>query len=87
MNHELQNDLAALFNKYGYQWRINDELQTPSATDIRQTLDKAKTMLYAESNESSVPQLEVGRLIIQRNKDFFDIYLLIGSEPTTEETQ
>lgn len=76
----MASDLAArlheAFVDYGYEWKIDGKLATPTADDFDQTIDKAKELLYDEPVPS---QLQVGRLIVRRWADHkFDVYLHIG---------
>lgn len=74
------SDIAArlhqAFIDYGYQWKVDGTLSTPTAEDFDQAIDRAKELLYDEPVPS---QLEVGRLIIRRHADRkFDVYLYLG---------
>jgi hypothetical protein len=74
---DIADDLAAEFLRLDYRWKIGGTLVTPTAEDIRQTLDRAKQALYTEPVPS---QMEVGRLIVRHWKqNNFDVYLQIGS--------
>lgn len=76
MVDELAKKLRDLFLLQGYTWKINGKDVVPDEQDFRETLDKAKELLYDEPVPS---QLEVGRLIIRRWADKkFDVYLQIG---------
>ena len=73
---ELEHDIVREFRKRGYQWRVDGELITPTEEEIKQTLDRAREILYAEPIPS---QLEIGRLIVRRHSgNNFDVYLQIG---------
>lgn len=77
----LERKIYQAFERYGYQWKIDGTLKSPNEIDIRETIDKAKELLYDEEiGHGHTPQLEIGRLIVQKNYDHFDIYMLIGSE-------
>lgn len=74
------SDLAAklhqMFVLFGYKWKIDGELATPSVEDLEQTLDRVKQVLYTEQVPS---QMEVGRLVVQQHEQGkFSVYLHIG---------
>jgi len=73
---ELAQRLYYDFVEYGYTWKIDGVLRTPSAEDLDIAIDSAKKALYDEPVPS---QVMWGRLIIrQHESNQFDIYLLIG---------
>ena len=82
----LQDNLKVIFDQNGYTWRINGELQSPTADDIQKTIDKAVQVLSKEDATASTPQLEIGGLIIQLNDGHYDVYVHIGEATLTKET-
>lgn len=72
----IEDDLAALFREKGWKWSLRDNRFTvPTVDDIEAALDEAARLLY---NEPVGTQLEVGRLIIKRLHDGFDVYVYAG---------
>lgn len=78
----LTEEIKAIFDQHKYTWRISGELQSPTATDIRQTIDRAKVLL--QDDDTPQATLEVGRLIIKKTPHYFDIYVHVGEEPLKE---
>lgn len=58
----------------GYTWRIDDQLVTPTVQQVRQHIDKMKSML------DDGDQIASGRMIVARTNDTYDIFVLIGEE-------
>ena len=74
----VEEELESYFLVKDYRWRIGNVLIHPTAEDIREAIDRAKTMLYDEPDET---QLEVGRLIIKkRSQELYDVFVMIGEE-------
>lgn len=71
----LEEELESMFLVKDYRWRINGSLVYPTATDIRETIDRAVKELYDEPEGT---QLEVGRLIIKKADGHYDVYAMIG---------
>lgn len=72
----LENDIAEIFAKNGWTWNLKGgRTLVPEADDIEQALDEAARILY---NEAEGTQLEVGRLIITRLHNGFDVYVYAG---------
>lgn len=72
----LENDLAAVFEKNGWTWNLKGgEYLVPGIEEIEAALDEAARILY---NEPEGTQLEVGRLIIKRLHNGFDVYVYAG---------
>lgn len=72
----LEKDLAEHFEKNEFTWKLKDGIVLPSETDMLDALDKAAEVLYAEPVGA---QLEVGRLIIAKTHQGFDVYAYFGS--------
>lgn len=72
----IEEQLESEFILRGYQWKVDGELVTPSAEDIRKVIDRCKELL------GDGGQIEVARLIVRREdpNDPFDIYLHYGEE-------
>lgn len=73
---KLEEELESHFIVNNYQWKVDGELVTPSADDIRKVIDRCKEML------GDGGQIEVARLIVRRERkeDPFDIYVHVGNE-------
>lgn len=69
--------LEGLFKERGIKWRIDGELKEPSANDIWRVCAEARKQLAALP-PGGQPQLEIGRLIIQKNGLHYDVYVHIG---------
>jgi hypothetical protein len=73
----LESELSDHFQRNEYTWHLKgDRVVIPSETDMLEALDKAAEILYAEDTGSV---LEVGRLIIIKTTNGFDVYALFGS--------
>lgn len=83
----IEQELGSVFRRHAYTWLADGEQYAPSLKDIRGVIEKAKELLLKENDEQSTPQLEIGRLIIQKNDEYFDIYVLIGSEPVSTDEE
>lgn len=79
MIYDIYDELADEFEKRGYQWKKSDGTYfTPTADDIRKTVDKAVVAMY-DGPEGAVVIYETGRLIVQKNgTDLYDIYMHMG---------
>lgn len=73
----LESDLADTFKRHGWVWKIKGHPDgiIPTEDDIEAALDEAARLLY---NETVGTQLEIGRLIIKRKHDGFDVYIYAG---------
>ena len=72
----LEDDLAKVFEENGWTWNlVGGQSTVPDALDIEAALDEAARLLY---NEEVGTQLEVGRLIIKRLHNGFDVYVYAG---------
>lgn len=69
--------LESLFKEQGIQWKIDGELKAPTANDIWRVVTESRRQL-AELPPGGQPQLEIGRLIVQKNGLHYDVYLHMG---------
>ncbi len=73
----LESELSDHFTKHEFTWHLKgNRIVIPTETDMLDALDKAAEMLYGEDIGST---LEVGRLIIIKTTNGFDVYALFGS--------
>lgn len=73
----LERDIAKHFEKNEWTWNLKGgRVVVPTETDVLDALDKAAEVLYAEPVGS---QLEVGRLIIVKTYNDFDVYVYFGT--------
>lgn len=70
--------VAEFFAQQGYEWNFKDGRRIPTEEEIDQTIGLAIDKL---SEEPDLAQLEVGRLIVQRHGQFYDIYVHIAEAP------
>lgn len=70
--------LADLFKTLDYRWNIGGELRHPTAEDLELAIDKLAKDLYAEDSD----MIEMGRLMVLRDGDRFDVYLHFGEMGT-----
>jgi hypothetical protein len=72
----LEQEIADVFLKNGWTWNLKGgRTVVPESDDIERALDEAARLLY---NEAEGTQLEVGRLIIKRLHNGFDVYVYAG---------
>jgi hypothetical protein len=72
----LESDIAEQFRKNQWTWNLKGgRTLVPEEEDIEAALDEAARLLY---NEEVGAQLEVGRLIIRRLHNGFDVYVYVG---------
>jgi hypothetical protein len=72
----LEQDIAEIFAKHQWTWNLKGGRTTvPEIDDIEAALDEAARLLY---NEEPGTELEVGRLIIKRLHNGFDVYVYAG---------
>lgn len=69
------NILTEYFKETEYTWKINGQDVTPSQEDVKTVLGRAVEIL---KDEPVGTQLEVGRLIIIKTHDDYDIYVFAG---------
>lgn len=68
-------NIEQFFVNNGYTWKFSDGQRTPNAEEIAKTLTSAFSALSGEPDKA---QLEVGRLVIQKNAGFYDVYVHIA---------
>lgn len=72
-------DLEDHFDRRGWTWSIKGKGHIePQPEDFQAALDEATRLLYAEGDTGG-NMLQVGRLIIIRQGDTFDVYVLAGT--------
>ena len=74
MNDNDYIELEQFFKDKDYKWKIGGIRRHPSASDIKQAVDRAVEMLQGED----YGQLEIGRLIVRREEDRFDLFVMAG---------
>jgi len=79
----IEDELEEIFMRHEYKWLIDGKQQLPNAKDLRLAIDQVKVLLYAEKDP--LVSAELGRLIIKREHDNFDVYVYIGTD--NKETQ
>lgn len=72
---KIEDELESFFLVHDYQWKIDGIRRYPTADEIRQTIDKAMSDMYSESEGT---QIEVGRLIIKKHDSGYAVYVLTG---------
>jgi hypothetical protein len=73
----LEEEIAEVFKKHGWTWNLKGgKTLVPEPHDIEAALDESARLLY---NEKPGDQLEVGRLIVQRKHNGFDVYVYAGT--------
>lgn len=76
---EISKDLYDHFYAREWKWSLKGRGTTqPVVEDFQAALDEAQRLLYAEG-DSGGNTLQVGRLIIIRQGDTFDVYVLAGT--------
>jgi hypothetical protein len=72
-------DLEGHFNKHGWEWSIKGKgTIAPQSEDFMAALDEAVRVLYSEGDQGG-NMIQIGRLIIIRQGDTFDVYVLAGT--------
>lgn len=73
----LEDEIADYFAAQGFQWKLKTgQMITPDADDVIKVLDKAAATLY---DGSTGDLLVVGRLLIIKQDNGFDVYVLAGT--------
>lgn len=75
------NDLEPIsdfFQKSGFVWKFADGTRVPSHDEITEVVLKAIEVL---SDQPDKTQVEVGRLVIQRNGSWYDLYCHMAQIP------
>ena len=76
---EIAKDLYDHFYKRGWTWSLKGRGKVqPVVEDFETALDEAERILYSEGDAGG-NTLQVGRLIIIRQGDTFDVYALAGT--------
>lgn len=70
-------ELADIFMLNGWKWTIDGQSQHPTANDMTAALDTMRQVLL-DSEDGG--QLEMGRLIMKRHGNTFDLYLYHGTQ-------
>lgn len=69
--------IADIFGREGYAWRFSDGTRVPNEDEISKTVWAA---IDALSTEPDNTQVEVGRLIVKKKGQFYDIYLHVAEQ-------
>ena len=72
----LESELADHFERNEWTWKLDNKDIVPREEDFLEALDKAAERLYDSPDGT---QMEVGRLIIQKQGDRFYVYALFGT--------
>lgn len=72
MIYELISDVLS---KIGHMWKLNTGYIQPDEDDVRKLLDEAATKLY---DGEPGDRLEAGGLIIEKDRDGYDVYVYVG---------
>lgn len=70
-----QNEIADLYRKHGYSWKFSDGQRIPNGEEIQKTIFAAIDALKDEDDNT---QLEVGRLIVKKRGQFFDVFMMVA---------
>lgn len=71
----IEDELSQLFIRRGWTWTISDQQVIPTAYTIKKVLDSAAEALY---DEPVGTQMEVGRLIVRKETNTCDVYVMFG---------
>jgi hypothetical protein len=71
----LESDLASWFASHNWTWKLKTGKKIPDEVDVLDVLDAAAKDLY---NEPVGAELHVGRLIIKKLHQGFDVYAYFG---------
>jgi hypothetical protein len=73
------DELQRVFDGNEWTWSLKGKGKiNPERSDFEAALDEAQRVLYAEGDAGG-NMLQVGRLIIIRQGDTFDVYVLAGT--------
>lgn len=75
-------EIAKYFAERGYQWTFTDGRRIPTEDEIENVITRAVDAL---ADEPDLTQLEVGRLIVQKHGQFYDVYVHIAQLNTDDE--
>jgi hypothetical protein len=71
--------VAQFFQQAGYEWKFKDGRHTvPTQEDIEEAVQNFMDVL---ADEPSLTQVEGGRLIVQKQGNFYDVYVHIAEIP------
>lgn len=72
----LESKIADWFAENGWTWNLKGgRTVVPTDSDVERALDEAVKQLY---NEPVGTQLQVGRLIIEKKNQGYDVYMYVG---------
>lgn len=66
------NEIADLFKRGNYKWKFTDGHRVPTRDEIQTTILNAIDALKDEGNNT---QVEMGRLIVKKSGQFYDVYV------------
>jgi len=76
---EITQELEAHFDRHRWTWNLKGQGSVhPDRYDFAAALDEGQRVLYAEGAEGG-NILQVGRLIIIRQGDTFEVYVMAGT--------
>jgi hypothetical protein len=76
---EIFLELEDHFDRFGWTWNLKGKGKVqPDRYDFQAALDEAARILYAEGDNGD-NMLQVGRLIIIKQRDGLDVYVLAGT--------
>lgn len=70
--------ISDFFQESGFVWKFKDGTRVPSHDEITEVVLKAIEVLSGQPDKT---QMEVGRLVIQRNDQFYDLYVHMAEIP------
>jgi hypothetical protein len=70
--------VANFYKEAGYQWKFKEGFRVPTEEEIETTVFLAIDALKTEPDRA---QLEVGRLVVQKNGQFYDVYVQMAEIP------
>lgn len=81
MRLKLETFLYRHFRDRGWTWSLKGRgTVQPEEMDFRVALDEAAKILYAEDSKTGGNMLQVGRLIVIKQPEGLDVYVLAGTE-------
>lgn len=81
MRLKLETFLYHHFRDRGWTWSLKGRGKVqPEEKDFRAALDEAAKILYAEDSKTGGNMLQVGRLIVIKQAEGLDVYVLAGTE-------
>lgn len=70
--------ISVYFQQTGYMWKFKDGLRVPTLEEITESVERAIKSL---EDKPDMTQIEFGRLIVQRNDTYYDVYVHIAALP------